>query len=128
MNIFNIIEYSCDILKKAKIENARMESKLIIRKVLNLESNCILNEDEKISEEKISKILDKIKRRSKGEPLAYISGYKPFFKINVLVNKNVLIPRPETEHLVETVLNNIKNLNHKYEIIDIGVGSGAILC
>jgi len=68
-------------------------------------------------------------RRSSGEPVAYITGKKEFFGLEFLVNKNVLIPRPETEMLVEETLKKIQNTKYKIldTIIDVGTGSGNII-
>ncbi len=78
--------------------------------------------DEKLTATQTKKFAELIKRRSTGEPVAYLVGYKEFFGLNFKVNKTVLIPRPETEIMIEEV---IKNKNVK-TIIDIGTGSGCI--
>ena len=67
-----------------------------------------------------------LKKRQRGIPLAYLLGHKEFFGLDFLVNKNTLIPRPETEIMVEAVLEIIKNANHNVVLIDVGTGSGCI--
>jgi len=78
----------------------------------------------KKQEEKIKKLIEK---RIKGEPLAYLIGKKEFFNIDFFVNKNVLIPRPETEMIVEEILNELGNIKEKTALTDIGTGSGNII-
>lgn len=82
-------------------------------------------------EKKLNRVQEKnlrtlFNKRLKGMPIAYITEHKDFYGLNFLVNKNVLIPRPETEILVEEVLNYLKD-NKSNSVADIGVGSGAII-
>lgn len=66
-----------------------------------------------------------IEKRAKGCPLAYLTGSQPFWSFNLRVNENTLIPRPETEHLVECALEKLDKTQH-YQIVDLGTGSGAV--
>ncbi|MDD3862172.1 MAG: hypothetical protein PHP74_04795, partial [Candidatus Gracilibacteria bacterium] len=86
--------------------------------------------NDEVSDENLEKLyiryLDRVK---KGEPIAYITGEKEFFGLNFLVNNNVLVPRPETEMLVERVLgfmNENIDKNGEYKVLDVGTGSGNI--
>ena len=72
------------------------------------------------------KLEEGLKKLEKGKPVQYIVGNVDFYDINLLVNKNVLIPRFETEYLVEKTINYAKNLKEPLDILDIGTGSGAI--
>ena len=72
------------------------------------------------------KLEEGLKRLEEGKPVQYIVGNVDFYDINLLVNKNVLIPRFETEYLVEKTINYAKNLKEPLDILDIGTGSGAI--
>ena len=76
-----------------------------------------------LPKDKLEEGLNKLK---KGEPVQYIVGNVDFYDVNLLVNKDVLIPRFETETLVEKTINYAKNLNTPLDILDIGTGSGAI--
>jgi release factor glutamine methyltransferase len=68
-----------------------------------------------------------VARRAQREPLAYILGHQEFFRLDLLVDRRVLIPRPETEHVVELALNALKQIPHPEPVIaDVGTGSGAI--
>jgi len=87
-------------------------------------SSLYINRDVTISKDKLIVIKEYIQRRECGEPLAYILGRKGFWNIEVAVNKHVLVPRPETETLVEVVLGYIAD--QKLKILDAGTGSGAI--
>jgi len=85
--------------------------------------------EKKISSVQIKKYHSFAKRRSVGEPIAYIAGKKEFFGLDFIVDKNVLIPRPETELLVENAIEKIKNAkcDMPNTIIDVGTGSGNII-
>lgn len=82
---------------------------------------------EMIIEDKLKEYLDKVVQKlNTNEPFQYILGNEEFYGYNFKVNKNVLIPRPETEELVEWVIDTVKNLDKNLNILDIGTGSGCI--
>ena len=87
--------------------------------------------DKKLTAKQLANFKKLFNRRNNGEPIAYILGYQEFFNLNFKVNPSVLIPRPETEILVEEVIkyykSKIQNLKSEICIADIGVGSGAII-
>ena len=89
-------------------------------------SDLFLKQDEKLSDKEKSFIIKSLKRLKKYEPIQYVLGRTFFMELPFIVNKNVLIPRPETEELVEWVLNEIKS--PKPIVLDIGTGSGCIAC
>jgi len=80
---------------------------------------------EPVAPEEVKEFLQLLKRRRRGEPLAYIVGYKDFYGMRFVVNKNVLVPRPETEILVREVLASVPG-ERNFNIWDIGTGSGCI--
>lgn len=86
---------------------------------LNLDKHILSPEEEKIFKAGV-------RRREKFEPIAYITGRKEFYGIDFFVNKDVLIPRAETEIIVDEVLSMIKNSKKNFTLIDIGTGSGCI--
>lgn len=112
------------ILKNSKIEALDIE--LILSYVLKKPREFLITHPEtKINSYKVIKL---IKLREQGVPLAYLTGHKEFFGLDFFVNKNVLIPRPETELIIDLVLQKLqtKNLELGTILIDVGTGSGCI--
>ena len=126
MNIEIAIKNACKELKKNKISSALLDSELLLSKVIKKDRKFILlNLDKKLNQSDQDSFKNLILKRSKGKPLAYLTGIKSFWNYDFKVNENVLIPRPDTELIIEQVLNiykNKKNLN----FLEIGVGSGCI--
>ena len=127
MNIEKQIKEATDLLKKNFIKSAGLDSEILMSKVINKNRNyVILNLKEKLNKKKINDFKDLVIQRSKGKPIAYLLQEKEFWKYQFKIDKNVLIPRPDTEIIVEEVLNLTKNKS-KLKILDIGIGSGCIL-
>lgn len=106
----------------------RVESEILLAAVLKTNRSFLLGFLEKeLSSTQLHQFQNYAARRQKGEPLPYILGYKEFYGLNFLVNKDVLIPRPETEKIVEKVLNLLKEKNNpNLTLADIGTGSGCL--
>lgn len=115
-----------NILLKGGIEEYRAEAKLIIESVSNLSLDKILIADELPNKEKMLEIANK--RAQTHAPIQHILGFAYFMGEKYIVNENVLIPRDETELLVQKAYELIKNQQTKIDILDIGVGSGCISC
>ena len=114
------------ILKNSKLE--RIDTEILLSYLLKKDRTfLILNIDKNISEKLYKKYLFLEKKRLDNWPIAYLVGFKHFYNYKFLVNKNVLVPRPETEILIDISLNNLLNRDKKQTIIDIGTGSGAII-
>jgi len=112
---------------KSKSNSPILDIELLLTKVLNKPKEFLFEYPEKnLTLKQFNKFQKLFKRRLNGEPIAYILGHKEFYGLDFKVNKNVLIPRPETEVLVEEALNYIKKEKARI-IIEIGVGSGAII-
>ena len=127
MNYREIVNKGSQILKLNNIKSYILDSEILLSKTIKKDrSQLLLSLDKKISEKKIKIFFEYINRRKKNEPIAYITGFKEFWKSNFKVNKDVLIPRPDTEALVEQVLNEIDNMSKK-TILDVGTGSGCII-
>ena len=126
MNTLEIIKKGSNFLKERKISSHILDSELLLSKTLNKSREEILiNLDKKISKKNIFIFNKFVKRRSKNEPMAYILGEKEFWSKKFSVNRDTLIPRPETELLVEKLLKIF--IGKKIKILDIGTGSGCII-
>lgn len=127
MNIQNAIRKGKMILSEKKIKTAELDSEILMSKAINKEKKfLILNFNNVIPKENLNIFNDLINQRSKGKPIAYLLKKKEFWKNEFVVDRNVLIPRPDTEILVEQALELTKNKN-KLNLLDVGVGSGCIL-
>src|SRR3990167_11478020 len=100
MILSELLTWATDYLKENKIEDARLEAEILLSYALRISRAQLITQSDKIIED-IRKIKDLLKRRAKHEPTAYITGVQPFMSLNFFVNRSVLIPRPETELLVE---------------------------
>ena len=112
-------------LSQAGIDSPRLEARLLLAYACGLE-NDEFNPYAELNGEQKQKALDLVARRIKHEPLDKIIGYRDFYKYRFRVNNNVLSPRPDSELLVETSLELIKNNNFS-NILELGVGSGCLL-
>jgi release factor glutamine methyltransferase len=113
-------------LRRAGVGEARYEAGLLLAHVLGRDRTFILTHDDEFLSEQDSQIFaELITRRGGGEPLQYITGRQAFFNLEFEVTKDVLIPRPETELLVETALSLWSTLNQPF-LCDVGTGSGCI--
>jgi release factor glutamine methyltransferase len=113
-------------LTNAGIENARKDAELLLVFVLDRERTYLYSHPEySLNEEEASRYRAAIDQRCLGMPPQYITGHQEFWGMDFLVSPAVLIPRPETEHLVETVLQLTRNLERP-RIVDVGTGSGCI--
>ena len=121
MNALELINIGETELRQKKIDSFRLDSELLLSKILNKKREQILiNLDQEISQKKFSRYKKLIQRRSNNEPIAYIMEEKEFWSKNFFVNRNTLIPRPETELLCDIVIKVLKNKN--LHILDIGTG------
>jgi len=127
MNIENILNKGINILQKSKISNPQLDSEILLSiSIKKDKKHIILNPKELLSSEQSEKFKNLIERRKKGEPVAYLTNKKEFWKNEFFVNKDVLIPRPDTELIIEQVLK-IYSEEAQLQVLDIGTGSGCIL-
>ena len=109
------------------INNPYLDSELLLSKAINQDRKYfIINSKKNLNKEKLNNFYNLVDRRKKGEPVAYIINKKEFWKNEFYISKDVLIPRPDTELIVEQVLKICSQKEH-LRILDIGVGSGCIL-
>jgi len=126
MNAFEIIKFGSNLLKEKKISSFILDSEILLSKTLNkTRENILTNLDQKINTKNILAYKKYLLRRSNNEPIAYILGEKEFWSKKFYVNKGTLIPRPETELLVDKILKMYRD--KKISILDIGTGSGCII-
>ncbi len=127
MNLISAINKANQKLKKQGITSSRLDCEILMSAVIGKEKeDIILNPNEFISETKMKIFDDLIDERAKKKPVAYLTGIKEFWKYKFYVTKDVLIPRPETEIIIEQALILTKNKKNLI-FLDIGVGSGCII-
>ena len=127
MNYYEILRKGESFLKKNKIKNPYLDVELILSKVVNRKrEEILLNASKMLKNTDIKKFNNYLLRRYQKEPMAYILGYKHFWKYKFLTNKSVLIPRPDTELVIEETLKYLP-INKSKKILDIGTGSGCIV-
>ena len=126
MKIIDSLRDGYKILKKNNISSYKIDSEILMSETLEISrEELILNLEKEVNNEESKKYFDLINRRKKNEPIAYITNNKSFWRDKFLIDKNVLIPRPDSEHLVEQTIKLIKK-NETKRILDIGVGSGCL--
>ncbi len=116
-------------LTEAGIGEPRISAEVLVFHLLGCDRAYLFAHPEReLSAAEGEQYQELIERRASGEPLQYLTGHQEFWKADFLVSPDVLIPRPETEHLVETVLELVHDfaLGPRLKIIDVGTGSGAI--
>jgi release factor glutamine methyltransferase len=127
MNIRTILNEGIEILKKNKISNPQLDCEMILSNSIKKDKkHIILNPKELLNSEQTNTFKNLIERRKKGEPVAYLINSKEFWKDEFFVNKDVLIPRPDTELIIEQVIK-IYSKDSQIKVLDIGTGSGCIL-
>ena len=127
MNIENILDQGITILKNNNIPNPALDSEILLSKSINKDKKyIILNSKEVLNSKQLDSFINYINRRKNGEPIAYLTNKKEFWKDEFYVNKNVLIPRPDTEMIIEQVIKTYSERS-QLQVLDIGTGSGCIL-
>lgn len=115
-----------------RARTARLDAQVLLAHILGVDRSALYAHPERtLSPEQEQRYRDLLARRAQGEPVAYLTGHKEFFDLDFLVDRRVLIPRPETELLVEAALSAIRarldgDGRHVPIVADIGTGSGAI--
>ena len=127
MNILNAINYANQQLKKKGIKTYHLDSQILMSEAIKKKKeNILLNLDEEIKTKDYNRFIDLINQRLNMKPIAYLVGNKSFWKYDFQVTNDVLIPRPDTEIIIEQVIKLTKN-KLKLNFLDIGVGSGCII-
>jgi release factor glutamine methyltransferase len=128
--IGKLLTWATDWLKKQGSGSARLDAQLLLGHVCQLDKvHLYVQFDRPLGQTELTQFRALVKRRAGGEPVAYILGSKEFYGRDFQVNSDVLIPRPETEHLVDCVLDYLKKRPEEAappRVVDVGTGSGAI--
>ena len=104
--------------------SSRLDIELLVMHVLEIDKNILYRDDPLLAIQELEKIKKLIDRRETGEPLAYLTNNTAFWNLDLYVNRQVLVPRPETEVLVQNVLEAFNS--ERIAVLDLGTGSGAI--
>ena len=125
MKTSQLINIGSEILKKNKIASHILDSEIILSKILNISREKLLINQSIVNLKNITKFKSKIARRSRSEPIAYIFQTKEFMGSDFFIDQKSLIPRPETELLIEPIMKIFKNKNLFF--LEIGIGSGCVM-
>jgi release factor glutamine methyltransferase len=125
--ILKLLNWTTDYFKKNKVAEPRPSAEVLLAHLLSKDRLFLyLNYDRPMGKEELSEFRSLVKRRLGGEPNQYITGMQEFWSLPFRVTPEVLIPRPETEVLLETVLEFLGSPDREVRILDLGTGSGAI--
>jgi len=128
MLVNEAIAFAEQELKRSNNLNSRLDSEILVSHLINIPRESIYSRlKENLPSNKTEELQNLVSRRVKKEPIAYILNNKEFWSTNFYVDRSVLIPRPETEVLIDLILSQISNKNNYLNILDIGTGSGCIL-
>jgi release factor glutamine methyltransferase len=128
MLVNEAIAFAEQELKRSNNLNSRLDSEILVSHLINVPRESIYSKlKENLPLNKTDELQKLVSRRVKKEPIAYILNKKEFWSTNFYVDRSVLIPRPETEVLIDLILSKISNKNNYLNILDIGTGSGCIL-
>lgn len=124
--ILRVLNSSRELFEKRGVDSPRLDAEVLMASALGVERVMLYARyDQPLLPAELEKIRGLVKRRANGEPVAYILGEREFYSLPLLVTNKVLIPRPDTETLVEVALERIATLKDP-RILDVGTGSGAI--
>ncbi|MCF7886196.1 MAG: peptide chain release factor N(5)-glutamine methyltransferase [Candidatus Marinimicrobia bacterium] len=125
--IIDVLNWAKEYLKNKGAESPQIEVEWILREVLDCSRmDLYLDHEKPLSNAELSKIRKYLKQRASGKPIQYVLGYTEFYGLRFNVDPSVLIPRPETELIVENLVKELSD-NKDLKILDIGTGSGNII-
>ena len=127
MKYLEATKFGNNYLVNKNIKNYKLDVEILASTIINKSrEHFLLNQKKKLTKNEFDKFNKLLKKRNNRQPLAQIINKKEFWKKNLYIDNNVLIPRPESEHLVEETINLIKD-ESSYSILDIGCGSGCLI-
>ena len=112
------------LLTQSSTLSSQLDIELLVLHLLNIDKNILYRDNPSLTKETCNELKDLIKRREKGEPLAYLTNQIGFWNLSLYVDNKVLVPRPETETLVQSILETFGS--KQIRVLDLGTGSGAI--
>ena len=128
MNIITIYNNTKKQLKNSNIDSFELDARILIENATGIaREDFILSAHTEIPAIKLKIIHNFIKRRIAGEPVSRIIGKREFYGLEFKISSETLDPRPDTETIITSIIDNISNRDKKYEILDLGTGSGCIL-
>lgn len=128
MTIAQSLKLAVSKLNAEKINLPHLEAEILLSVVLKKPREFLpAHGEKKLTDGQIAKFKSLISHRLKGEPIAYLTGHKEFYGLDFKVNENVLIPRPETELMVEEALKLVTHIPQPITLIDVGTGSGCVI-
>ncbi len=125
--VLDVVRKSADFLGRKQVENPRLNAEWLIAHALGMgRMQLYMQFDRPLQEPELGKMREYVARRGKREPLQYIIGQTPFLNLTIKCDHRALIPRPETEQLVEQIIDLGPGIDEEVRILDLGTGSGAI--
>ena len=112
------------LLTQSSTLSSQLDIELLVLHLLNIDKNVLYRDNPSLTKETCNELKDLIKRREKGEPLAYLTNQIGFWNLSLYVDNKVLVPRPETETIIQNILETFSS--NQIKVLDLGTGSGAI--
>ena len=123
-----MVDYSAlnqiKLLTQSSTLSSQLDIELLVLHLLNIDKNVLYRDNPSLTKETCNELKDLIKRREKGEPLAYLINQIGFWNLSLYVDNKVLVPRPETETIIQNILETFSS--NQIKVLDLGTGSGAI--